>query len=170
MCGAWTLLRLLPPLPPPPLPPPFPSPSSFSVLLLRLLVASSKSRLTLLECRGRNSKIALAIGIALASYIYSLEGSTTWQYAAYASSSFSQHSLLGAIATAQAIILAVTKPFSAKFADVFGRAEALTMSVSFYCVGFIIIAACNNVHAYAAGSVVYYVRPLLSPVRVRTPV
>ncbi|GAA5894643.1 hypothetical protein JCM8208_006035 [Rhodotorula glutinis] len=106
---------------------------------------------------GRNSKIALAIGIALASYIYSLEGSTTWQYAAYASSSFSQHSLLGAIATAQAIILAVTKPFSAKFADVFGRAEALTMSVSFYCVGFIIIAACNNVHAYAAGSVVYYV-------------
>ncbi|GAA6052826.1 hypothetical protein JCM3770_006271 [Rhodotorula araucariae] len=106
---------------------------------------------------GRNSKIALFVGIALAAYIYSLEGTTTWQYAAYATSSFSLHSLLGAIATAQAIVLAVTKPFAAKFADVSGRAEALSLSVFFYCLGFIIIAACTNVHTYAAGAIIYYV-------------
>ncbi|GAA6059139.1 hypothetical protein JCM10212_003886 [Sporobolomyces blumeae] len=106
---------------------------------------------------GRNSKIALFVGIALASYIYSLEGTTTYQYANYATSSFSAHSLIGAIATAQAIILAVTKPFTAKIADVAGRAEAFSMACFFYCLGFIIIAACKNVHTYAAGAVLYYV-------------
>ncbi|GAA5993628.1 hypothetical protein JCM11641_001034 [Rhodosporidiobolus odoratus] len=106
---------------------------------------------------GRNSKIALFLGIALASYIYSLDGTTTYQYQALATSSFSAHSLLGAIATAQAIILAVTKPFSAKVADVFGRAEAYTLCVVFYCLGYIIIAACKDIHTYAAGAVIYEV-------------
>ncbi|GAA6013856.1 hypothetical protein JCM11491_000447 [Sporobolomyces phaffii] len=105
---------------------------------------------------GRNSKIALFVGVALASYIYSLEGTTTYQYLAYATSSFSAHSLLGAISTAQAIILAVTKPFAAKFADVAGRAEAFCASAFFYCLGFIIIAACKDIHTYAAGAILYY--------------
>lgn len=125
-------------------------------------------------CRGRNSKIALTVGIALASYIYvrcrpltqlwtsriyeslpahpqSLDGTTTYQYQAYATSSFAQHSLLGAIATAQAIVLAVTKPFAAKFADVLGRAEAFALAVFFYVLGYIIIASCSNISTYAAG-------------------
>ncbi|GAA5884753.1 hypothetical protein JCM3774_005805 [Rhodotorula dairenensis] len=106
---------------------------------------------------GRNSKIALAVGIALASYIYSLDGTTTYQYQAYATSSFAQHSLLGAIATAQAIVLAVTKPFAAKFADVLGRAEAFMLAVFFYVLGYIIIASCSNISTYAAGAVIYYV-------------
>lgn len=59
--------------------------------------------------------------------------------------------------TAQAIILAVTKPFAAKFADVAGRAEAFVVSCLFYIVGFIIIAACKNIHTYAAGAIIYYV-------------
>ncbi|GAA5937910.1 uncharacterized protein JCM15063_005410 [Sporobolomyces koalae] len=105
---------------------------------------------------GRNSKIALFVGVALASYIYSLEGTTTYQYQSYATSDFSAHSLIGAIGTAQAIILAVTKPFAAKFADVVGRAEAFCASAFFYCLGFIIIAACKNIHTYAAGAIIYY--------------
>jgi len=39
------------------------------------------------------------------------------------------------------------------------------MSVFFYCLGFIIIAACKDVHTYAAGSVIYYVRRPSSSVR-----
>ncbi|BGP11691.1 hypothetical protein JCM10049v2_007611 [Rhodotorula toruloides] len=105
----------------------------------------------------RDSRIALFVGIALASYIYSLDGTTTYLYAAGATSSFGQHSLLGAIATAQAIVLAVSKPFASKFADVFGRAEAFVLAVFFYCLGYIIVAACSNVHTYAAGAVIYYV-------------
>ncbi|GAA5902498.1 hypothetical protein JCM6882_002768 [Rhodosporidiobolus microsporus] len=106
---------------------------------------------------GTKSKIALFVGIALASYIYSLDGTTSWQYQAYATSDFALHSLLGAIGTANAIIIAVTKPFSAKVSDVFGRAEAYALCVFFYCLGYIIIAACKDIHTYAAGSVIYSV-------------
>lgn len=116
-------------------------------------------------CRGRNSKIALFVGIALAAYIYSLDGTTTWQYQFYATSDFALHSLLGAIGTAQAIVLAVTKPFAAKFADVFGRAEAFCLAVFFYCLGYICIAACKDIHTYAAGAIIYYVSPLYRPPR-----
>lgn len=105
----------------------------------------------------RDSRIALFVGIALASYIYSLDGTTTYLYAAGATSSFGQHSLLGAIATAQAIVLAVSKPFASKFADVFGRAEAFVLAVFFYCLGYIIVAACSNVHTYACVSAVLLV-------------
>ncbi|GAA5868058.1 hypothetical protein JCM8547_000791 [Rhodosporidiobolus lusitaniae] len=104
---------------------------------------------------GKNSRIALFVGIALASYIYSLDGTTTWQYQALATSSFSLHSLLGAIGTAQAIVLAVTKPLFAKVSDVFGRAEAYSLCVFFYCLGYIIIAACKDIHTYAAGAILY---------------
>ncbi|GJN94076.1 hypothetical protein Rhopal_007140-T1 [Rhodotorula paludigena] len=106
---------------------------------------------------GRNSKIALFVGIGLAAYIYSLDGTTTWQYQFYATSDFALHSLLGAIGTAQAIVLAVTKPFAAKFADVFGRAEAFCLAVFFYCLGYICIAACKDIHTYAAGAIIYYI-------------
>lgn len=50
-------------------------------------------------------------------------------------------------------MLAVTKPFAAKFADVLGRAEAFSLSVAFYVLGYIIIASCKNISAYAAGYV-----------------
>lgn len=90
---------------------------------------------------------------SLPAHPQSLDGTTTYQYQAYATSSFAQHSLLGAIATAQAIVLAVTKPFAAKFADVLGRAEAFALSVFFYVLGYIIIASCSNISTYAAGYV-----------------
>lgn len=61
--------------------------------------------------------------IALVAYVYSLDGSTSYLYLAFATSSFSDHSLLSSIGVAQAIILAVAKPPSAKIADVFGRAQ-----------------------------------------------
>ncbi|GAA6017459.1 hypothetical protein JCM10207_008233 [Rhodosporidiobolus poonsookiae] len=106
---------------------------------------------------GKKSKIALFVGIALASYIYSLDGTTTWFYASFATSSFALHSLIGAIGTAQAIILAVTKPLAAKVSDVWGRAEAYALCCFFYCLGYIIIAACKDIHTYAAGAVIYEV-------------
>ncbi|GAA6042902.1 hypothetical protein JCM8097_002761 [Rhodosporidiobolus ruineniae] len=130
-----------------------PLPPSYSVSTQAgVLKAESAQRVW-----GRNSKIAFFVGVALASYIYSLDGTTTWQYQAKATSSFSQHSLLGAIATAQAIVLAVTKPFSAKVSDVFGRAEAYSVCVFFYCLGYIIVASCKNVQTFAAGAVIYEV-------------
>lgn len=86
---------------------------------------------------------------------YSLDGTTSWQYAAFATSSFSLHSLLGAVATAQAIIIAVAKPVAAKVSDVFGRAEAFALLVTCYVVGYAVVASSNGIHSYAAGSIIY---------------
>ncbi|KAE9398857.1 drug:h+ antiporter [Gymnopus androsaceus JB14] len=106
---------------------------------------------------GPRSKIAFWVGVALISYVYSLDGETTYTYQAYATSSFNQHSLLGAVSTAQAIILACMKPVAAKIADTFGRAEAFTFLVFFYCLGYILLASCSNISTYAAGGILYYV-------------
>ncbi|KAG8996658.1 hypothetical protein FRB94_008155 [Tulasnella sp. JGI-2019a] len=82
------------------------------------------------------SKWMLYLGIGLASYIYSFDGSTTWFYLSYAQSSFGKHSLISTIQTAQGIIIAAGKPPMAKIADVFGRAESY-MVVTFFLLPWI---------------------------------
>lgn len=62
-------------------------------------------------------------GLFLASYIYSLDGVTTYQYLATATSALNEHSMSGTVSTAGAIIIAVGKPFMAKLADYIGRGE-----------------------------------------------
>ncbi|KAI5477370.1 MFS transporter, drug:H+ antiporter [Pseudohyphozyma bogoriensis] len=105
---------------------------------------------------GPKSKWCLWIGVALASYVYSLEGNTTYLYLAQATSFFGQHSLLAAVTTVQAITIAICKPVAAKISDVFGRAEAFAVTIALYVVGYIIIAACQNVNDYAAGAIIEY--------------
>ncbi|KZV82502.1 drug:h+ antiporter [Exidia glandulosa HHB12029] len=104
---------------------------------------------------GPKSKILLYIGIALVAYVYSLDGTTTYLYQAQATSAFQQHSSLATVAVATAIILAVTKPIAAKLSDVLGRAEAYSLAVLFYVVGYIVVASCNSIGTYAGGIVIY---------------
>ena len=59
------------------------------------------------------------------------------------------------VGVAQAIILALSKPFAAKFSDVFGRAEAFMLAVVLYVVGYIVVATSNGIAGYAAGAVIY---------------
>lgn len=42
--------------------------------------------------------------LALASYIYSLDGTTTYTYLAYATSAFGEHSLISSVQVAQSVI------------------------------------------------------------------
>ncbi|KAJ3008676.1 hypothetical protein HKX48_008399 [Thoreauomyces humboldtii] len=106
---------------------------------------------------GPTSMICFYIGVAMICYTYSLDGVTTYLYQAYATSSFSEHSDLGAIVTAQAIVLAVSKPVAAKISDVFGRAEAFTVAIVLYVFGYILLAACKIFETYAAGAIIYYI-------------
>lgn len=55
-------------------------------------------------CAPRATSVA-PFRIVLIAYIYSLDGTTTYQYNAGAVSSYGAHSLIGAIGTAQAIVL-----------------------------------------------------------------
>ncbi|WRT69177.1 uncharacterized protein IL334_006161 [Kwoniella shivajii] len=93
--------------------------------------------------------------IALIANVYALQGSTTSTYLSFATSAFKSHALLGTIGVVTSIMTAVMRPFEAKIADLVSRPAALTMSVLFYCLGYITVAASKNVTDVAAGEVLY---------------
>merc|ERR1711939_1148563 len=103
---------------------------------------------------GKWSTWALFIGVGIMAYMYSLDGVTTWVYTSYATSSFLQHSLLGAVGTVSAIVIAVGKPVSAKISDVIGRAEAWIIAVALYAIGYVVLASSNSIETYAAGWII----------------
>jgi MFS family permease len=75
--------------------------------------------------------------------------------AQFATSSYGLHTIVSTISTVNAIMAAVAQPFIAKIADLISRPWALTISIFFYTLGFIIVAASKNVQAVVAGQVIY---------------
>ncbi|KAF9229770.1 MFS general substrate transporter [Gyrodon lividus] len=108
-----------------------------------------------LRVYGRYSRWCLFIGLALASYIYSLDASTTSVYLTFATSSFGEHSLISSITVAQSLIVAVGKPVIAKVADVSSRGTAYTGVLFFYVLGYIVIASAPSVSRIAGGIILY---------------
>ncbi|OJA19063.1 hypothetical protein AZE42_09040 [Rhizopogon vesiculosus] len=106
---------------------------------------------------GRYSRWCLFIGIGLASYIYSLDASTTYAYLTFATSSLGKHSFLSSITVVQSLIVAVGKPVIAKVADVSSRGTAYVGVLIFYVLGYIVIASALNVGTIAGGIVLYAV-------------
>ncbi|KAI0666920.1 drug:h+ antiporter [Trametes maxima] len=104
---------------------------------------------------GPSSKWFLFIGIALASYVYSLDNQTTSNYLAFATSYFGAHSLISSLQVAQSILVACGKPIIAKVADVTSRGTAYLVVLIFYVLGYIVIALAPNVGAVAAGIILY---------------
>ncbi|KAI9489570.1 major facilitator superfamily domain-containing protein [Zychaea mexicana] len=104
---------------------------------------------------GRKGYLALLGGVFLVYFIYSLDGVTTFQYLAIATSSFGQHSMLGTVQTASGIIISIGKPFYAKLSDYLGRAEIYIITCIMYIIGYILYASSQNVGAIAGGQVMY---------------
>ncbi|KAG9097147.1 hypothetical protein FS749_006973 [Ceratobasidium sp. UAMH 11750] len=102
-------------------------------------------------------KVFLVVSIALAAYMYSLDGSTTWTYLAFAGSALNNHSLIATVQVAQGIIIACGKPFIAKAADALSRPIAYSLVVFFYVLGYIIIASAQSIGTVAGGIVIYAV-------------
>ncbi|KIR69855.1 hypothetical protein I310_06420 [Cryptococcus deuterogattii CA1014] len=93
--------------------------------------------------------------IALISITYCLSQMTTYYYTAFATSAFGEHTILGTISVITGIMAGVAKPFLAKLADLFSRPWALALSVLFYTIGYIVVAASKNVGDVAGGEVIY---------------
>ncbi|KAL2384971.1 hypothetical protein RJZ90_001587 [Blastomyces dermatitidis] len=103
----------------------------------------------------QKSLIIAYIGIFLMAFSTSLEGQTVLSLSAYATSSFSKHSLISTVLVVQNVVNAVVKPPMAKVADVFGRFEAFCIAVSIYVLGYAQMAASTNVQAYASAQLFY---------------
>ncbi|KAH7108097.1 drug:h+ antiporter [Auriculariales sp. MPI-PUGE-AT-0066] len=104
---------------------------------------------------GPKSKIFLYLGIAITAYVYSLDGTTTYLYQAYATSDFQMHSSLSTIGVVNALVIALTKPIAAKLSDVIGRAQAFIVTVVLYTIGYIVVASSNKFTTYAGGNVLF---------------
>ena len=66
-------------------------------------------------------------------------------YTPAATSEFAMHSLLSTVGVITSVLYATVKPPVAKIADVFGRAEAISISMLLLVLGFIMKAASQNV-------------------------
>ncbi|KAH6624619.1 major facilitator superfamily domain-containing protein [Chaetomium sp. MPI-SDFR-AT-0129] len=95
------------------------------------------------------------LSIFLMAFTVSLEGQVTYSLTAFAVSSFNNHSLLSTVFVVQGVVNAVIKPPMAKLADVFGRLEAFCISVVLCVLGYIQMAASQNVQTYASAQIFY---------------
>ncbi|KAF8308260.1 MFS general substrate transporter [Clavulina sp. PMI_390] len=100
-------------------------------------------------------KIALYISIALACYMYILDNGTNWAWGSYASAELGHYDLYAAIQCVQSILLAIGKPLFAKFTDVAGRAEAISIALFMYILGYIISATTPTMTGLGAGNAIW---------------
>ncbi|KAK0674259.1 putative siderophore iron transporter, partial [Cercophora samala] len=95
------------------------------------------------------------LGIFFMAFTTSLEGQVTYSLSAFAVSSFNKHSLLSTVYVVQGVVNAVIKPPMAKIADVFGRLEAFSICIVLCVLGYILMAASQNVETYASAQIFY---------------
>ncbi|CAZ82313.1 unnamed protein product [Tuber melanosporum] len=94
-------------------------------------------------------------GIFLMAFCTSIDIQVTSLLAFYATSSFSSHSLLSTVGVVGSVLMAVVQPPMAKVADVFGRTEAFAISMLFYILGYIQMAASKDISTYASAQIFY---------------
>ncbi|KAG8531583.1 uncharacterized protein KY384_003213 [Bacidia gigantensis] len=104
---------------------------------------------------SRRSLIVAYLGILLLAFATSLEVQTTSNLTVYATSAFAAHSLVSTVLVVQSIVNAVVKAPMAKFANVFGRLEAFTLSIGLYVLGYAQMAASSNVQTFASAQIFY---------------
>ncbi|GAA5892057.1 hypothetical protein JCM8208_001422 [Rhodotorula glutinis] len=88
----------------------------------------------------------------LLATVTSLDNTTVYQYVSYATSSFDEHSTLGIIQTAQAIIIAVSRPLVSKESLLIGLGWSFLVAIVLYCAGYAVVAASPSIAVYAVGT------------------
>lgn len=102
------------------------------------------------------NKNVLILAYVLIWLTYCVEGmlsNTTGALTPYVTSAFAQHSLTPTVGILSSVIGGVTNLTLAKILDVFGRPQGYLFCIVLATVGLIMMAACNNVEAYAAAQV-----------------
>ena len=103
---------------------------------------------------------ALVFAYVMIWLTYFVEGMLSGTAAAllpYVTSAFAEHSLTPTVTILSSVIGGVTNLTIAKVLDIFGRPQGYLFCIGLATVGLIMMAACNNVEAYAAAQVFYTV-------------
>ncbi|KAF2001390.1 siderophore iron transporter mirB [Amniculicola lignicola CBS 123094] len=105
----------------------------------------------------RNSLIFAYSMIWLTYFVEGMLSGTTGALSPYVTSAFALHSLTPTVGILSSVIGGVTNLTIAKILDVFGRPQGYLFCIFIATMGLIMMAACNNVEAYAAAQVFYTV-------------
>ncbi|CUS20862.1 LAQU0S01e16292g1_1 [Lachancea quebecensis] len=100
-------------------------------------------------------RIILLFAAFVCGYGYGLDGNIRYIYTTYATSSYSEHSLLSTISVINSVIGAASQLVYARLSDTFGRLSLFITAIVFYAVGTIIQSQAYDVQRYAAGAVFY---------------
>ncbi|GMM56150.1 siderophore transporter [Maudiozyma humilis] len=100
-------------------------------------------------------RVMLFFSLFLIAYAYGLDGNIRYTFQAYATSSYSQHSLLSTVNCIKAVIAAAGQVWFARASDIWGRVPLLFIAVIFYVMGTIIESQATNVSRFAAGASFY---------------
>ncbi|KAH8431890.1 uncharacterized protein LDX57_009540 [Aspergillus melleus] len=105
---------------------------------------------------GRRHPVAITLYFCIfaVAVSFSLDQSTTSAYDVYATGAFNRQSYIGVIEIAEAIIIAVSKPFLAKICDVFSRQTAYLLILVSYVIGYVVVATSPNAVALCVGRVI----------------
>ncbi|KAH7389870.1 siderochrome-iron transporter-like protein Sit1 [Pyrenochaeta sp. MPI-SDFR-AT-0127] len=103
------------------------------------------------------NRCCIFFGLFVVAYAYGLDGSLRGVYQPYATAGYQEHSLLATVNVLRSVIAAAAQPTAAKIADVFGRVEAVLISIVFYILGTVVEATSNGVESFCAGAVLYQI-------------
>lgn len=104
-----------------------------------------------------NALIFAYVMIWLTYFVEGMLSGAAVALAPYVTSAFAEHSLTPTVGILSSVIGGVTNLTIAKVLDVFGRPQGYLFCICLATVGLIMMAACNNVEAYAAAQVFYTV-------------
>jgi MFS family permease len=104
-----------------------------------------------------NALIFAYVMIWLTYFVEGILSGTTAVLNPFVTSAFVEHSLLPTVSILSSVIGGVTNLTLAKILDVFGRPQGFLFCIGLATVELIMMAACNNVEAYAAAQVFYTV-------------
>ncbi|CAH0005092.1 unnamed protein product [Clonostachys byssicola] len=102
-------------------------------------------------------RYVLFSSIFIIGYAFGLDGLVRSTYQGYATSSYSQHSLLSTINVIRGVIAAAVQPLVAKLSDLLGRLPLFIIATLFYVVGTVVETCATRADHFAAGALLYQI-------------
>ncbi|KAG5937468.1 hypothetical protein E4U59_004345 [Claviceps monticola] len=115
--------------------------------------AGVQKAMALRQYMSRNVFAIVFIALILTMFADRFVVYTSSTYNAYATSAFSQHSLLSTAAVVSDIAQLCAYPIIAKVEDAIGRAEGFALATLLYVVGSVMSAACPNAETYVVAGI-----------------
>ncbi|PWN38762.1 MFS general substrate transporter [Ceraceosorus guamensis] len=117
-------------------------------------VARAEAFTRLLRSHKRGKALLWLLGILIwcTMFVYALDNGLTGNiFTPIIGSLYGRHAQISAVTTASSIIAAVSKPFLGKISDYTSRPFTYSITLCFYCVGFIVAATSETWAAYIIG-------------------